>query len=112
MKEKELGKIESVSFGLGGYQGSMIGVHFQFSGKGWGCGTTKSTWDAESIKWSANCKWTENERDNEYAQIIRFVSKKLQEAKVTSVGQLKGIPVECEFENGALASWRILEEVL
>jgi len=33
---KELGKIEKVTFGLDGYQECMLGIHFVFSGAGWG----------------------------------------------------------------------------
>ena len=34
--EKRLGKIESVSFGLGGYQGAMLGIHVTLGASGWG----------------------------------------------------------------------------
>ena len=35
--EKRLGKIESVSFGLGGYQGAMLGLHVTLGDGSWGC---------------------------------------------------------------------------
>jgi len=34
--EKKLGKIESVKFGLGGYQGAMLGLHVSLGNGGWG----------------------------------------------------------------------------
>lgn len=108
----ELGKIDTVKFGLGGYQGAMIGLHFTFSFKGAGVGTSKCAWDPERIEWSKNCKWTEEDRDKQYAEIIRYLSKLLKEAKVEDVTALKGIPVEVTFEDNTLKSWIILTEVL
>ncbi len=35
-KRKKLGKIDSVTFGIGGYQSAMIGVFISISGNGWG----------------------------------------------------------------------------
>jgi hypothetical protein len=32
--EKKLGKIESISFGLGGYQGAMLGLHVTLGNSG------------------------------------------------------------------------------
>ena len=37
MEDKFLGKIDSIRFGLGGYQDSMLGLHISFVGIGWGC---------------------------------------------------------------------------
>ena len=112
MESKELGKIDTVSFGLGGYQGAMLGIHFSFSFKGAGCCDSKDAWDAEKLKWSERCEWTEEDRSDAYDKIMRFVSKLLSDAKVESVSELKNIPVECTFENGTLKDWRILTEVL
>ena len=110
--EKKLGKIESVYFGIGGYQNAMIGIHFSFSMKGSGVGNSMCAWDCNQIKWSKNCKWTEQDRSNDYDQIVRFVSGLLHKAKVKKVEQLKDIPVEITFEGNHLKSWRILEEVI
>ena len=60
--EKKLGKIESVSFGLGGYQGAMLGLHVTLGNSGWGVGDSKANWDAEQIKWSEHTKWSEEDR--------------------------------------------------
>ena len=110
--EKKLGKIESVSFGLGGYQGAMLGLHVTLSSKGWGVGDSKGNWDSEQVKWSEHSKWTEEDRDGWYAEIMRYVSKLLKEAKVDSVDKLKGKPVEVTFDGNILKEWRILTEVL
>jgi hypothetical protein len=110
--ETKLGKIEKVEFGVGGYQEAMIGLHVTISGDGWGVCDTTSAWDAETIKHSEHCKWTENDRSKQYDDIVRFVSKLLKQAKVKSISSLKGIPVETIFEGNSLKEWRILEEVL
>jgi hypothetical protein len=110
--EKRLGKIESVSFGLGKYQGAMIGLHVTLGDGSWGVGNSRANWDAEQIKWSENTKWSEQDRDGWYAEIMRYVSKLLKEAKVDSVDKLKGKPVEVTFDGNQLKEWRILTEVL
>jgi hypothetical protein len=43
---------------------------------------------------------------------MRYLSKLLKEAKVSSVYKLKGIPVEVTFDGNMLKEWRILKEVL
>jgi len=110
--EKRLGKIESVSFGLGGYQGAMLGIHFSLGADGWGVNDSKANWDAETISCSEHAKWTESDRDGWYAEIMRYVSKLLKDAKVDSVDKLKGKPVEVTFDGNILKEWRILTEVL
>jgi hypothetical protein len=110
--EKKLGKIEDVRFGLGGYQGAMLGLHVTLGNGSWGVGDTKSNWDSEQIKWSEHTKWTEEDRDGWYAEIMRYVSSLLKDAKVDSVDKLKGKPVEVTLDGNQLKSWRILTEVL
>ena len=108
----ELGKISSVSFGLGAYQGVMLGIHFSLEGKGWGVCDNRSAWDAESIEHNDRCKWTEEDRTNQYSEIMRFVSKLLKDAKVDTIDKLKGIPIEATFDGSTLKEWRVLTEVL
>jgi len=110
--EKKLGKIQEVSFGLGGYQHAMLGIHVTLGNEGWSVGDSKANWDSEQIKWTENTQWAESERDVFYAEIMRYVSKLLKEAKVDSVDKLKGKPVEVTFEGNTLKEWRILTEVL
>ena len=106
--EKKLGKIENVKFGIGGYQDAMIGLHVTLSSDNWSICDSYSAWDAETIKWSERCKWTEVDRDKQYAEILRYVSKLLKDAKVDSVDELKGIPVEVIFDGSILKDWRVL----
>ena len=110
--EKKLGKIESISFGLGGYQGAMIGLHVTLGDGSWGVGDSRVNWDSEQIKWTENTQWSESDRDKWFADITRYVSKLLKEAKVDSVDKLKGKPVEATFNGNTLKEWRILTEVL
>ena len=112
MNTKKLGKISSVRFGHGGYQDACLGVSLTFEGKGWGVGTWIGGWDAEKIKCDKYCKWTEEDRSNEYADTMRKISKLLKQAKVSEIHSLKGIPVEVEFDSTMMKDWRILEEVL
>ena len=109
--EKRLGKIQSVSFGIGGYQNAMIVLHVTLGDKSWGVGDSRCAWDSETIKWSENCKWTEDERNKQYSELLRYLSKLLKDAKVDSVDKLKNVPVEVTFDGNSLKEWRILTEV-
>ena len=114
---KQLAKISSAKFGIGGYQDAMIGLHLQFSSGCIGVGTNDCAWDCSRIKHDKHCEWTEEERGRNYEQIMRNLSEKLNDAKVSDVADLVGIPVELEFDDesalgGTLTDWRILTEVL
>jgi len=114
--KKELGKINSVRFGLGGYQDAMFGLSLSFTFKGGGVNTFEGgTWDCETMVCDSYCKWTEADRSKHNDELIRKVSKYLKQGKVDDVTKLKGLPVELVFDQehfGTLKSWRILEEVL
>lgn len=110
--ETKLGRLENVKFGLGGYQDACLGLHVTIAGKGWGVGSSKDTWDCNLIKWSERCNWTEETRSKQYGEIMRYMSGLLKDAKVTSIDQLNGKPVEATFEGNTLICWRILTEVI
>lgn len=112
MEEKRLAKIDSVKFGITGYQDAQLGISFGFKGERWGINDLKAFWDPNLVECDSFCKWTEKERDNALAQIMRYISDLLRDAKVSTVDQLKNIPVEIITENNTLKSWRILTEVL
>ena len=57
--EKKLGKIERVSFGHGGYQDSCLGINITLSGADWGVCDNKTAWDANLIKHTKHCQWTD-----------------------------------------------------
>jgi hypothetical protein len=107
---KRIGKIKSVSFGNGGYQDAMFGVSFELGGDGWGVGDFKGAW-GPGID-SKNCKWTETDRSNEYAQTMRFIASTMTKARVNEIHELVNIPIEVKLDGNMLKSWRILEEVL
>jgi len=113
MLKKYLGKIASINFGLGGYQESMLGLHvcLDFDAHSFIC-TSNSTWDFVTIEHSKHTKWTEQSRQDKYAEIMCYVSKLLNQAKKRHISELKNIPVEVTMDGNTIHSWRILEEVL
>lgn len=110
--KKELGKIESVQFGHCGYQEAMLGISFTLSGEEWGTCTDMSWWDPNMIKCKKRSAWDEEDRDSHFAKIMRYISDLLRDAKVHSINELQGIPIEVTFEDHMLKDWRILKEIL
>lgn len=108
---KELGKIIRAEFGYGGYQDAQFGLSLTFEGKGFGVGTFIGAWSTD-IKISESTKWSEEDRDKEFARTMRELNRILKEAKKKEVHELVGVPVEITFESRVLSSWRILTEVL
>jgi len=106
---KELGKITSASFGWGGYQDCMLGLSIGLGGEGWGCSDFWGTWGIER---NDSAKWTEQDRLRELGETVMRLKTTLEEAKVQTVSQLVGKPVEVCFDGMKLESWRILKEVL
>ncbi len=109
----EIGKIQSITFGNGGYQDCMFGISVGLgSDKNcWGCDDFKGAWGL-GITVDKHTKWTEKDRDAEFAKTMRFINELLIKAKKSDVYKLVGVPVEVTFENNTLKSWRVLEEVL
>ena len=110
--EKKLGKIDSVKFGLVGYQDAMLGISFTFMSGSCGVSSDKSAWDCNMVKHSDNCKWDESDRSKQYDEIMRFISDLLRDAKVDNIMKLSGKPVELTFEGSLLKDWRILTECI
>ncbi len=111
--EKRIGKIQQISFGFGGYQDAQIGLSVTLGSdkEAWGVGSFKGSW-GPMIKWSATCRWTEADRQNQYGEVVTFIGQLLTQANKTEIHQLKDAPVEVEFEGNALKSWRILTEAI
>ena len=109
MITKELGKIASVYYGLGGYQDVQLGISFSLSMNGSGVGDFWGFWDTEHTD---HCKWTEDDRIRYHGEIAVRISKLLADAKVDRVERLQGIPIEVTLKGHTLDSWRILTEVL
>lgn len=112
MMDKKLGKIESVSFGYGGYNEAKFGLNLTFSGEGWGVTCfIGNAWGID-LECTQNCQWTEEDRDKSFADMCREVNQVMLDAKVYSVDKLLNKPVEVTFEDNLLKEWRILKEVL
>lgn len=109
MSRKELGKIKSATFGLGGYQECQIGFWLTLGGEGWGVSAGSGAWATERTK---HCKWTEEDRALGLAQAAMKLADTLRLAKKERVQDLVGVPVECTFEGNVLEEWRVLTEVL
>lgn len=109
----ELGRIQSIKIGHGGYQGAMFGVSFTLGGKGWGVGDFWGAWSPALMERSERCQWTEADRLGQLADMCAKVAALLKEAGVNEVSELAGKPVEITFkDSNLLDSWRLLTEVL
>ena len=108
MIRKELGKIQSIRFGMGGYQDTMIGIRFDLGGNSWGVSDFWGYW----AEHSQYCKWTQAEQKDYLGETVLKINCLLKEANKTDINKLVGVPVEIEFENNTLKSWRILTEVI
>ena len=106
---KELGKIQSVEFGMGGYQDAMIGISFSLGGAGWGVSDFWGDWATDVTE---RTQWTHEQRCNRLGQTVWRVKKLLDESKAQTVSELKGKPIEATFVDMKLTGWRILKEVL
>lgn len=111
MKDTFLGKIQSIKFGL---DNSRIGLFYTLAFNL--CSEVQSSdtvWDPEQVKVTEYSEWTEADRDKELAELMRYISKLLADAKVDDITKLAGKPIELIInEHNSLESWRILTEVL
>jgi len=106
----ELGKIQKVKFGMGGYQDAMIGFSFDLGGVSWGVGDFWGCWSDEHTE---HCKWTEEDRLKSLGKSVMRVSKLMEEARAESLEGLVGIPVRIYFKDfNTLSHWEILREVM
>ena len=73
-----LGKIESIKFGV---KNSCIGLFYTLTFNNC-CRSQFSNafWDPEQVEVTEGTKWTEDDRDRELAQLMRYISKLLSEA--------------------------------
>jgi hypothetical protein len=112
MITKELGKIDDVSFGYGGYQDAAFGLNVKLNFGGLYVNDFISGGWCEDIKVESNTKWTEEDRSLQRVEMVKKINKLLKDAKVYTIDQLKNKPVEVTSENMMLKDWRILTEVL
>lgn len=105
-----LGKISAITIGNGGYQDAMFGVTIQLDT------VDGSVTDFFPGAWSTpippHAKWTEEDREKGIGIAFNRLRVIMYDAKVDDAYKLVGKPVEVEFRNQSLGSWRILKEVL
>lgn len=106
---KELGKIKTASFGWGGYQDAMLGLSVSLGGDGWGVADFWGNWGIER---SEHAKWSEEDRLRYLGEAVMRLKGILDDAKVRTVADLIGVPIEATFDGMKLESWRVLKEVL
>lgn len=110
--KKYLGKIENLHFGIGGYQDCMMGISIRLRFDQTACISDYRGFWGPDLKPDKYTKWTEQDRDTRYAEVMRFIADLLHKSKKSNLNDLVGVPVEIEIEDRKLKSWRILEEVL
>lgn len=115
----EIGKIERVRFGFGGYQDCQIVFQFVLGGKGWGTVVTyECGWghisEAELTKPGSTYQWTHEGRVRRIGENGYKVFELIRKAKKQHLQELEGVPIKCFFEsaNGRNIGFEILEEVL
>ena len=109
--DKELGKIGSVHFGAGGYQGVMFGLTVTLRMGASGVSDFIGYW-GKSIEVTQHTKWTEADRSIEKITTMDRIEQLMLDAKVDDFSKLEGVPVEVTMENMRMLSWRVLTEVL
>ena len=111
MSDKRIGKIQYIAFGFGGYQEAQIGISVTLGSdkESWGVGDFRGPWASDPDRY---CKWTKEEQIQQSGETVMWLRDLLRDAKVNNINELKGIPVEVEFERMTLKSWRILTEVI
>lgn len=105
---KEIGKIKHISLGMGGYQDAMFGFSFTLGGVSWGVQDFWGTWATHNER----CKWTIEDQNKHFIEAFLKVKTLMEVAKVTDFEKLKNVPIEAEFLENKLVSWRILEDCL
>lgn len=109
MIEKQLGKIQGISVGFGGYDDAMFGVSVSLGSGCWGINDFRGTWGHDPDK---RAKWTKEDQIRYFGETMKWLHDLMKAAEVNNVSELKGVPVEITTENNRLKSWRILTEVI
>lgn len=110
MITKTFGKITNCGIGYCGYQRAGFGAWFILEGGGFGCGDDWWFWGTDMN--AENTKWTENERQLKFGEVMTKVNNLMRDAKVKDFDQLAGKPIEITSDGNRMVSWRILTEVL
>lgn len=108
--DPQLGKIQKVKFGHGGYDDAMIGFSFTLGGESWAVGDFWGSWRSDPTE---HTKWTKASRANLLGDYMMRFNQLLEDSKSHDISELVGIPVRVYFKNfNELDRWEILKEVL
>lgn len=107
-----LGKLSDVKFGICGGNNLFIGLSVTITSGVWGVQSELSAVDPVKVVHADHSDWTEEERDDGCVTLVKHISRLLDDAKVSSIEELNGIPVEATFDGNVLKSWRVLTEVI
>ncbi|MED1436940.1 MULTISPECIES: hypothetical protein [Bacillus cereus group] len=109
MEQKYLGKIVKAEFGTHRDRPFLMGLQleFRFDNGGVSCGSR------HLININNDCKWdSEEDKNTAYQRVLKELAFVLKEAKVNTVSELVGKPIEITIENQMYKSFCILTEVL
>ncbi|PGE00052.1 hypothetical protein [Bacillus pseudomycoides] len=110
MEQKYLGKIVKAEFGTHRDRPFLMGLQLEFR---FGDNSGVSCGGRHLINISDECKWDYEEQKNiAFQKALNYIHKILEEAKVNTVSELVGKPIEIKIENQMYKSFRILTEVL
>ncbi|OQB32277.1 MAG: hypothetical protein BWY08_00034 [Bacteroidetes bacterium ADurb.Bin174] len=108
--EKMLGKIVRVEFGQVSDYPFLFGIQYEFLTNGWSvCGSDVVNTNIEAHGKGPDGQALMQCRLGEMLYRLIFT---MNEARVSSVEKLVGIPVEVTYENNQFKSFRILKEVI
>ncbi|HDR8084552.1 TPA: hypothetical protein QCY76_000601 [Bacillus cereus] len=110
MDGKFLGKIEKAEFGTWRDRPFLMGLQLEFRFDG---NSRVSCGGRHLINISELCDWeSDDEKYKAYQRVLEETNKFLQDAKVNTVSELVGKPIEITIENQMYKEFRILTEVL
>lgn len=107
--KSSIGRITSVSFGLGGYNEAEIVMSLTISFKGSGVTATVSGGWADNVP-TAHAKWTKESTYKTRSEMLDKIIESLKLAQVDDIQGLNGRLVSCDFDFNVLKDWRILTE--
>jgi len=85
-----IGKIKSVKFGK---RDGKLGIWFVLESDGWNIMADHSVWDYNEVKADEHIKWSEQDRNDQMASMMEYISDLMYQAKVTDIQSLTGKPI-------------------
>ncbi len=104
---RKFGKITRAKWGVHIDRPFLFGLYLAFGGSCWGVSTH------EVLNISPECEYSDDvTKESEMERVIAKTVELLKSAKVHTIDELIGKPVEVTFNGTTISSYRILEEVL